>query len=164
LVKHIVGMGAALLVIGLIWGGSAPAESLQPRANKRALFKSLDKNKDRRLSRREFLTLWRNHKAGSRLFNRLDANRDGYLTYQEFSRPWGRSFQARHIHRGRLFRYLDTNQDGYLAPWELARFFADPSLAAAYFNRVDRDRDRRITWNEFRRSGEPGVMINILRW
>lgn len=162
--KHIVSFMIALLVSGLLWAGSAPAADPQPRAKKRALFQTLDQNKDGRLSQREFLAMWRNRTPGLKLFRRLDANRDGYLTYQEFSRPWGRSFRAQDINRRHVFRALDADQDGALTPAEMAAFFADPAQAAAFFKRLDRNRDNRVQWHEFRQGGDPAVMINILRW
>ncbi len=164
LVKHIVSFLVSLLVGVLIWAGSAPAAASHPRAKKRALFQTLDQNKDGRLSQAEFLAMWRHRTPGLKLFRRLDANRDGYLTYQEFNRPWGRSFRAQDVHRRHVFRSLDTNQDGALTPEELGEFFADPARAADFFKRLDQNHDNRVHWHEFRQGRDPAVMINILRW
>jgi Ca2+-binding EF-hand superfamily protein len=164
LAKHTVSLIVTLLATCLIWAGSAPAESTRPLAKKRALFKTLDKNKDGRLSRAEFMAMWRNRTPGLKLFRRLDANRNGYLTYQEFSRPWGRTFSAGHLNRRHVFKSLDADQDGALSPRELASFFNDPARAATFFKRLDRNGDNRVHWNEFGQGRDPAVMINILRW
>ena len=55
--------------------------------DKEALFQLLDRNKDGKISPKEFQVIWKDKEAAKEAFKRLDLNNDGYLSKEEFGRP-----------------------------------------------------------------------------
>jgi hypothetical protein len=91
-------------------------------------FRKLDQNRDNRLTKREWA-------VDSATFRSLDRNRDGYVSAAEYAGAPGAG-------RGdNGFSVKDKNGDGVLT----TREYGDP----ASFDRVDRNDDRRITYDEF---------------
>jgi Ca2+-binding EF-hand superfamily protein len=114
------------------WNHDGRVDNLDNQIAQR--FRGYDMNGDNRVARGEW-------PGDGRLFNRLDTNRDGYLTVQEYTSGGGFSADAQ---GGPAFgfRSLDTNGDGWITRNEWRMGNAD-------FNRLDINRDNRITRFEF---------------
>ena len=83
---------AAVLLLAASAGWSATAEELPVRssADVEVVFKSLDRNQDRKISRSEASMKG----SVSKRFDGIDANGDGYLSKQEFAaRPSAERFE-----------------------------------------------------------------------
>jgi hypothetical protein len=82
-------VAAALAAVILVC--PAAAQAVAPLARSRELhFKQLDKNKDGRVSREEYLAPWRgpDRYIGEQQFREFDKNKDGYLTPEEYIPGW----------------------------------------------------------------------------
>ena len=100
-------------------------------------FRNYDDNGDSRVSSAE----WTGNRA---LFQRLDTNRDGFLSMSEYANNGG--FIADSQGGPQFsFRTLDRNHDGWVTRGEW-------SMGAAEFNRLDVNRDNRISNYEFQSS------------
>jgi hypothetical protein len=78
-------VAGALAAVILVY--PAAAQAVPPLARSRELhFKQLDKNKDGRVSREEYLAPWpwRHRYIGEQQFREFDKNKDGYLTPEEY--------------------------------------------------------------------------------
>jgi Ca2+-binding EF-hand superfamily protein len=100
-------------------------------------FRNYDNNGDSRVSASE----WTGNRA---LFQRLDTNRDGYLSMTEYTNNGGFNADSQ---GGPAFTFanLDRNHDGWLTRNEW-------KMSAAEFNRLDTNRDNRISNYEFQTS------------
>ena len=93
-------------------------------------------NNDNRVARREW--------AGEpRLFSRLDTSRDGYLSMEEYAQGGGFTLDAQGGPPSR-FPNLDRNNDGWVTRNEW-------NLSPTNFNRLDVNRDDRLSRVEFER-------------
>jgi Ca2+-binding EF-hand superfamily protein len=100
-------------------------------------FRNYDSNGDSRVSAAE----WTGNRA---LFQRLDTNRDGFLSMTEYTNNGG--FNADSQGGPQFsFRTLDRNHDGWVTRSEWR-------MGAAEFNRLDVNRDNRISNYEFQTS------------
>src|SRR5204862_2116929 len=97
-------------------------------------FRNYDNNGDGRVSASE----WTGNRA---LFSRLDTNRDGYLSIAEYTNNGGFNADSQGG-PAFTFRNLDRNRDGWLTRNEW-------KMSAAEFNRLDVNRDNRISNYEF---------------
>ena len=100
-------------------------------------YRGYDMDNDNRVARREW-------PGDARLFSRLDTNRDGYLTMGEYTQGNGYNLDAL---GGPAFRFsnIDANNDGWIARNEW-------NMSNADFNRLDINRDNRISRFEFENS------------
>jgi Ca2+-binding EF-hand superfamily protein len=100
-------------------------------------FRNYDNNSDSRVSSAE----WTGNPA---LFRRLDSNRDGFLSMTEYTNNGGFNSDNQ---GGPAFSFanLDRNRDGWLTRNEW-------NMGAAEFNRLDVNRDNRISNYEFQTS------------
>ena len=100
-------------------------------------FRNYDSNGDSRVSANE----WTGNRA---LFQRLDTNRDGFLSMTEYTNNGG--FYADSQGGPQFsFRTLDRNHDGWVTRSEW-------NMSASEFNRLDANRDNRISNYEFQTS------------
>jgi Ca2+-binding EF-hand superfamily protein len=97
-------------------------------------FRGYDMNSDDRVARSEW-------PGDGRLFARLDANRDGYLSVQEYTQGGGFNLDALGGPSSR-FSSIDSNSDGLITRNEW-------NMSNADFNRLDVNRDSRISRFEF---------------
>jgi hypothetical protein len=97
-------------------------------------FRGYDMDGDSRVGRSEW-------PGDTRLFTRLDANRDGYLSMQEYSQGEGFTLDSL---GGASYRFsnIDVNGDGLITRNEW-------NMNSADFNRLDANRDNRISRFEF---------------
>lgn len=97
-------------------------------------FRGYDMNNDNRVARGEW-------PGDARLFTRLDTTRDGYLSIQEYTRGGGFVLDAQ---GGPSFGFsnIDMDNDGWVTRSEW-------NMDAADFNRLDLNRDNRISRFEF---------------
>lgn len=117
----------------------------------RSYFKTTDKNRDHRLSQREYLTSIRlPFKKVLALFNEMDADKDQYLTYQEIT-----TSSTTNIDEFNYFLSTDKDLDGFLSAEELLKINSNgvvesrlPQGLAAF----DEDRDGKYSLREFRLS------------
>ncbi len=104
-------------------------------------FRRIDRNRDGNVSRREFLgeDAAQDDDREDR-FDALDVNRDGRIARSE----WHGSRDA--------FEWLDRNGDGVLSRTEVVgeTEAGDAGVGRTLFDRLDIDRNRRITLNEWR--------------
>jgi EF hand len=105
-------------------------------------YRGYDMNNDDRVARSEW-------PGDPRLFTRLDASRDGYLTMQEYTQGGGFNLDAL---GGPVFRFsnLDNNRDGWVTRNEW-------SMGNADFDRLDVNRDNRISRFEFENNADAGA-------
>jgi len=103
-------------------------------------FNTYDRNGDGRISMDE----WRGASAESQLFYRLDRNHDGTLTIEEYATGGGIRFDSQ---GGPSYGFanLDRNRDGWITRSEW-------NMGDAEFNRLDINRDNRISPWEFERT------------
>ena len=97
-------------------------------------FGGYDMNSDSRVGRSEW-------PGDTRLFTRLDANRDGYLSMHEYAQGGGFTLDSL---GGASYRFpnIDVNGDGLITRNEW-------NMNGADFNRLDTNRDNRISRFEF---------------
>jgi Ca2+-binding EF-hand superfamily protein len=100
----------------------------------RALFDRIDQNRDGFVAQSE-LDAARNEE-----FQRLDGNGDGRLTRDEYVAARGRE-------AGRRFDELDRERKGFLTRLDYLE------VGRRMLRAADRDRDGRLSWEEFRRAG-----------
>jgi Ca2+-binding EF-hand superfamily protein len=114
------------------WNQDGRVDNLDNQIAQR--FRGYDMNSDSRVGRSE----WR---GDTRLFTRLDANRDGYLSMQEYSQGGGFTLDSL---GGASYRFsnIDVNGDGLITRNEW-------NMNSADFNRLDANRDNRISRFEF---------------
>ena len=120
------------------WNRDGRVDTLDSQISQR--FRGYDMNSDNRVGRSEW-------PGNARLFTRLDANRDGYLSIQEYTRGGGFSLDAL---GGPSYRFsnIDMNNDGWITRREW-------NMADSDFNRLDRNRDNRISRFEFENDTSP---------
>jgi Ca2+-binding EF-hand superfamily protein len=114
------------------WNRDGRVDNLDNQISQR--FRGYDMNSDDRVGRSEW-------PGNARLFTRLDANKDGYLSIQEYTEGGGFSLDAL---GGPSYRFsnIDLNNDGWVARNEW-------NMADSDFNRLDVNRDNRISRFEF---------------
>ncbi|MCL6621514.1 MAG: EF-hand domain-containing protein [Syntrophobacterales bacterium] len=133
-------MGLGLLALFSL---ALPAAALTPtpeqvrRAEERR-FMELDRNRDGRVSRQEYLGFF-NAVSGTRRqyfefeFRKYDRNRDGYLTREELKGP---------VRPEEEFRAMDADGDGRLSPKEFL-------FGGRAFSRMDLNRDNFLSLPEY---------------
>ena len=114
------------------WNQDGRVDNLDNQIAQR--FRGYDMNSDSRVGRSEW-------PGDARLFTRLDANRDGYLSMQEYSQGGGFTLDSL---GGASYRFsnIDANGDGLITRNEW-------NMNSADFNRLDVNRDNRISRFEF---------------
>jgi hypothetical protein len=114
------------------WNRDGRVDNLDSQISQR--FRGYDMNSDNRVGRSEW-------PGNARLFTRLDANRDGSLSIQEYTQGGGYSLDAL---GGPSYRFsnIDMNNDGWIGRNEW-------NMADSDFNRLDVNRDNRISRFEF---------------
>ena len=114
------------------WNRDGRVDTLDNQIAQR--YRGYDANGDNRVARTEW-------PGNARLFARLDTNRDGYVTMNEYSNGAGFNLDGQ---GGPAFRFanVDLNGDGWVTRSEW-------NLGAADFNRLDANRDNRISRFEF---------------
>jgi Ca2+-binding EF-hand superfamily protein len=112
-------------------------------------FRGYDRNTDSRVSANE----WPGNQA---LFRRLDANRDGYLSMAEYTNASGSQADSQ---GGPAYTFvnIDRNRDGFITRSEWRMGDAD-------FNRLDVNRDNRISNYEFQTSSTGNYQQNDSRF
>ena len=97
-------------------------------------YRGYDMNSDSRVGRTEW-------PGDARLFSRLDIDRDGYLSIEEYTQGSGFTLDSR---GGPSYRFssIDINNDGWVTRSEWR-------MGAGDFNRLDLNRDNRISRFEF---------------
>ena len=111
-------------------------------------FSAYDRNNDGRITEAE----WRTGSADSGLFSRLDANHDRTLTMAEYASGDGFSADSQGGPRY-MFTNVDRNHDGWITRNEWNMDDAD-------FNRLDTNRDNRISQYEFQSYSSTNVQVN----
>ena len=79
-------------MIAFMWLTSAAFAQNQPVTNKdkkaidefKTLLKQTDKNKDGKISKDEYLAIWKDKNVGEAKFKALDSDGDGYITQDEY--------------------------------------------------------------------------------
>lgn len=66
--------------------GSAPSSDM-PKYHRAGLFRALDKDGDRRISRKEYYSIYQDQDAAKKFFDLYDGNGDEYLDPDEFHAP-----------------------------------------------------------------------------
>ena len=117
------------------WNRDGRVDNMDIQISQR--FRGYDMNNDNRVARSEW-------PGDARLFTRLDTTRDGYLSIQEYTRGGGFVLDAQ---GGPSFGFsnIDMNDDGWVTRSEW-------NMGAADFNRLDLNRDNRISRFEFENS------------
>lgn len=77
----IVALGVILAV------GCAAMQKQESPFDQRGLFDALDKNKDGKISRDEYYSIWKDTVEAEKYFRQFDENGDGFLTVDEFRIP-----------------------------------------------------------------------------
>lgn len=139
----------------LVLAKDSPPATESPRARAEARFSEADRNRDGKLSLAEMQDA-QDQRLAER-FARLDANKDGGVSQDELRqahqqrREVGQARRAgMHALRTRL-RALDSNQDHALTRAEIGDRM--PKLAEN-FDRIDSDRDGKLTREELRAAGQ----------
>jgi Ca2+-binding EF-hand superfamily protein len=117
---------------GQDWNHDGRVDNIDSQIAER--FRGYDMNGDDRVARSEW-------PGDGRLFARLDANRDGYLSVQEYTQGGGFNLDALGGPSSR-FSSIDSNSDGLVTRNEW-------NMSNADFNRLDVNRDNRISRYEF---------------
>jgi Ca2+-binding EF-hand superfamily protein len=73
-----------LILSGISWGQEKKGES---PLNPQALFDLLDRDRDGKISREEYLKVWKDQAEGEKAFRQLDRNSDSFLNREEFGLP-----------------------------------------------------------------------------
>ena len=83
-------IGVTILIVGLLllsgisWGQEKKGEN---PLNPQALFDLLDRDRDGKISREEYLIVWKDQVEGEKAFRRMDRNSDSFLNREEFGLP-----------------------------------------------------------------------------
>jgi EF hand len=114
------------------WNRDGRVDNLDSQISQR--FRGYDMNSDNRVGRSEW-------PGDARLFTRLDTSRDGYLSIQEYTQGGGFNLDSQ---GGAPYRFsnIDRNRDGWVTRNEW-------NMGDADFNRLDVNRDNRISRYEF---------------
>jgi len=75
----------ALAVI--LAAGCATIQKQESPFDRQGLFDALDKNKDGKIGRDEYYSIWKDTVEAEKYFRRFDKNGDGFLTFDEFRIP-----------------------------------------------------------------------------
>jgi Ca2+-binding EF-hand superfamily protein len=134
----VTGSVFGMLLSGLASAGEgAPPSGADAQARREALvnhfFERMDANKDGQITRLEV------ELAGKSMFAKLDRNGDGEITKEEAESG------ARAVRKEELathFKTLDANRDGRLT-------LEESKLPAAFFDRLDKDKDHNLSADEF---------------
>ena len=75
-----------LLLSFLLIGPSTFSQDMKKAARNafKEILKNTDKNKDGKLSKAEFMTIWKDKNTGEKNWKTWDTNRDGYITEEEY--------------------------------------------------------------------------------
>ena len=75
-----------LLLSFLLIGSSTLSQDMKKAARNafKEILKNTDKNKDGKLSKAEFMTIWRDKNTGEKNWKTWDTNKDGYVTEEEY--------------------------------------------------------------------------------
>lgn len=75
-----------LLLSFLLIGPSTFSQDMKKAARNafKEILKNSDKNKDGKLSKAEFMTIWKDKNTGEKNWKTWDTNRDGYITEEEY--------------------------------------------------------------------------------
>ena len=124
--------------VGIASAGESPAPPPPDARSQRdalvnAFFEHMDTNKDAQVTRLEA------ELASKSLFAKLDGNSDGEITKAE-AESRARALRKQEI--GAQFKALDASRDGQLTAEEA-------KLPAPLFERLDADKDRNLTLDEF---------------
>jgi hypothetical protein len=74
----------ALGLAGLLLAACATTQDKQAASDKEALCSVLDTNKDRKITKEEFMAQTNDKAKGLEVYEKCDTNKKGYLTYDEF--------------------------------------------------------------------------------
>ena len=138
--RFIVALGALLIT------GCASTQEYELPFENKALFDTLDQNKDGKVSLDEFSSLPEDKNKIEDYFKRLDKNNDGFLTPDEFRDK-------------ATFEALDQNKDGKLSLDEFSSLWKDRTQVENSFKSFDKNNDGFLTREEFRMP-----LITIFRW
>jgi len=75
-----------LLLSFLLIGPSTFSQDMKKAARNafREILKNCDKNRDGKLSKAEFMTIWKDKNTGEKNWKTWDTNKDGYITEEEY--------------------------------------------------------------------------------
>jgi hypothetical protein len=75
-----------LLLSFLLLGPNSFSQDMKKAAQNafKEILKSSDKNKDGKLSKAEFMTIWKDKNTGEKNWKTWDTNKDGYVTEEEY--------------------------------------------------------------------------------
>ncbi len=138
--RLIVALGVFLIT------GCASTREYELPFEKKALFDTLDHNKDGKLSLDEFSSLPEDRNKMEDYFKRVDRNNDGFLTPDEFTDK-------------ATFEALDQNRDGKLSLDEFSSLWKDRVQTKDSFKNLDKNNDGFLTREEFEMP-----LITIFRW
>lgn len=158
-VRTIVIFGSLVLLLMLTGGWTAAQD--QPQANqlgessplKKCLkrFESMDKNKDGKTSKEEFMATRGQGGRAEDIFKSKDLNHDGNMTKEEFclEAGGGKALAAPVTNCKARFATLDTNHDGKLSREEFITGHKTDAKAGEGFKAKDANSDGILTPEEF---------------
>ena len=75
-----------LLLSFLLLGPNSFSQDMKKAARNafKEILKNSDKNRDGKLSKAEFMTIWKDKNTGEKNWKTWDTNRDGYVTEEEY--------------------------------------------------------------------------------
>lgn len=75
-----------LLLSFILLGPNLMGQDMRKAARNafKEILKSSDKNKDGKLSKAEFMTIWKDKNTGEKNWKTWDTNKDGYITEEEY--------------------------------------------------------------------------------